>query len=93
MDKKSIFSGDKGEIKKMSKVYSSQIGFRFSEPDFTRPLDLSQSQYPRLDSTKALVLFNRKIKISGKLLPRNSKNQFAMSIFGIFQKISMIPRC
>ncbi|TDE64256.1 MAG: hypothetical protein D8M57_14260 [Candidatus Scalindua sp. AMX11] len=60
-------------------IYSSQIGFRFSDPDFTRPLDLSQSKYPRLDSTKALVLFNRKIKISGKLLPRNSKNQFAMS--------------
>ncbi len=50
-------------------LYPSRIGFRFSEHDFTRNLDLSQSQNPRLDTTKALVLFNRKIKISGKLLP------------------------
>ncbi len=46
----------------------SQIGFRFSEPDFTRTLDLSQSQNPRLRFAKPLVLFNQKIKISGKLL-------------------------
>ncbi len=50
-------------------IYPSRIGFRFSEPDFTRTLDLSQSQNPRFDSTKAVVLFNRKIKISGKFLP------------------------
>ncbi len=28
--------------------------------------DLSQAQNPRFSNTKALVLFNRKIKISGK---------------------------
>ncbi len=50
----------------VNKIYSSQNGFRFSEPDFTRNFDLSQSQNPRLSNTKALVLFNRKIKISGK---------------------------
>ncbi|KAA3607545.1 MAG: hypothetical protein DWQ00_02140, partial [Candidatus Scalindua sp.] len=63
-------------ILKTTPLFYILIANWFSEPDFTRPLDLSQSQYPRLDSTKALVLFNRKIKISGKLLPRNSKNQF-----------------
>ncbi len=51
-----------------SDIYPSRIGFRFSEPDFTRTLDLSQLQNPRLSITKPLVLFNRKIKISGKLL-------------------------
>ncbi len=45
------------------------FGFRFSEPDFNRNFDLSQSQNPRLSNTKALVLFNRKIKISGEFLP------------------------
>ncbi|MCP4252359.1 MAG: CBS domain-containing protein [Candidatus Scalindua sp.] len=49
-------------------IYPLRIGFRFSEPDFTRTLDLSQSQNPRLSITKSLVLLNRKIKISGKLL-------------------------
>ncbi len=47
-------------------LYPSRIGFRFSEPDFTKNFDFSQSQNPHLDSTKAPVLFNRKIKISGK---------------------------
>ncbi len=50
-------------------IYPSRIGFRFSESDFTRTLDLSQSQNPRLSIAKPLVLFNRKIKISGNLLP------------------------
>ena len=44
-------------------IYPSRIGFRFSEPDFTRTLDFSQSQNPRLSIAKPLVLFNRKIKI------------------------------
>ncbi len=51
------------------KIYPSRSGFRFSEPDFTRTLDFSQSQNPRLGIAKPLVLFNQKIKISGKLLP------------------------
>ncbi len=62
-----------------------KLVFGFQNPisyelKFTRTLVLSQSQNPRLDNTKALVLFNRKIKISGKLLPRNSKNHFVTGI-------------
>ena len=41
-------------------IYPSRIGFRFSEPDFTRTLDFPQSQNPRLSNAKPLVLFNRK---------------------------------
>ncbi len=53
-------------------LYQSRIGFRFSEPDFTITLDLSQSQNPRLNIAEPLVLFNQKIKISGKLMSRDS---------------------
>ncbi len=42
--------------------------FSVSELDFTRTLDLSQSQNPRFSIAKLLVLFNRKIEISGKRL-------------------------
>ncbi len=55
-------------------MYPSRIGFRFSEPGFTRTLDLSQSQNPRLSIANPLVLFNRKIKISGNLLPLTGRS-------------------
>ncbi len=45
-------------------IYASQIGFRFSEPDFTRNLDLSQSQNPLLLGANAQYL---KALILGRL--------------------------
>ncbi len=50
-------------------IHPLRIGFRLSEPDFTRTLDFSQLQNPQLSIAKPLVLFNQKIKIPGKLLP------------------------
>ncbi len=45
-------------------IYSSRIGFRFSEPNFTWNLDLSQSQNPLLIGTNAQHL---KALIPGRL--------------------------
>ncbi len=50
----------------MAEIYPSQIGFRFSEPDFTRTFDFSQSQkHDSKYATKQYVL-----RSQGKLTMR-----------------------
>ncbi len=60
-------------------LYPSQIDFWFSEPGFTRTLDLSQLQNSRLSIAKPLVLFNRKIKFQVRVRKKIILQSIALS--------------